>query len=47
MIRIVLAVSLLANALLAFGLYRYADDYGRLLDWACSVGNGGHECGEL
>jgi hypothetical protein len=41
-----LALSLLANAALAVGLYRYAADYDSLLTWACEAGNGGHECGE-
>lgn len=44
--RILLALSLLANALLGVGLYRYTEDYNRLLAWSCDNGNGGHECGE-
>jgi hypothetical protein len=46
MVRTVLVISLLANALLGVGFYRIAGDYDRLLVWACDHGNGGHECGE-
>lgn len=44
--KIALTLSLLANLLLATGLYQYATDYDSLLAWACEHGNGGHECGE-
>jgi hypothetical protein len=46
MAKILLALSLLANALLGVGLYRTVTDYDSLLAWACAAGNGGHECGE-
>ena len=46
MLRLFLAVSIFANALLGVALYQSSADYGRLLNWACDHGNGGYECGE-
>jgi hypothetical protein len=46
MTRTILAMLITANVLLALALASRADDYARLLVWACEHGNGGHECGE-
>jgi hypothetical protein len=45
-IKIILAVSLVANAALVVAAWQYRADYESLLVWACEAGNGGHECGE-
>jgi hypothetical protein len=45
-IKIILAVSLVANAALVVVAWQYRADYETLLTWVCDAGNGGYECGE-
>lgn len=46
MTRLALALSLLANLVLAGWLASTLDSYASLSAWACEHGNGGYECGE-
>jgi hypothetical protein len=43
MVKIILALSLITNALLGAALFEYASDYQTLLNWAS---HNGRECGE-